>query len=86
MRMDKTFAVLAVVAGMALTGAPGAKAQDGYGGPRRDARIERLQNNIARDRWRLDNDIQRGKGRAASHAAGHLAKDQRKLGRELRRR
>jgi len=86
MRIDKTFALLAVAAGMALAGASSVNAQDGYWGPRRDAGIERLQNDIARDRWRLDNDIQRGKSRAASHAAGHLAKDQRKLDRQLRRR
>jgi hypothetical protein len=86
MRIDKTFALLAVVAGMALAGASSVKAQDRYWDTRRDARIERLQNDIARDRWRLDNDIRRGKGRAASHVARDLAKDQRKLDRQLRRR
>ncbi len=86
MRMDKTFALLAVVAGMALAGASSIQAQDGYWGVRHDARINRLQNNIARDQWRLNEDIQRGKSRAASHAARDLAKNQRKLDRELRRR
>jgi hypothetical protein len=73
---------------MALAGASSVKAQDGYGrrDVRRDARINRLQNDIARDRWRLDNDIQRGKSRAAGHVARDLARDQRKLDRELRRR
>ena len=88
MRIDKTLAVFAVVAGMALAGASSVNAQDGYGrrDVRREARINRLQNDIARDRWRLDNDIQRGKSRAASHEARDLAKDQRTLDRELRRR
>ncbi len=92
MRIDKTFAYLAVVAGMALAGVSSAKAQDGYWNTRdyprdvrHDARINRLQNDIARDRWRLDNDIQRGKSRAAGHEARDLAKDQKKLDKEMYR-
>lgn len=85
MRIDKTIALLAFVV-MALAGAPSVQAQDGYWHARRDARINRLQNDIARDRWRLNDDIRSGRSRAASHVARDLAKDQRRLDRELRRR
>lgn len=88
MRYNKLFAWLALAAGTALPGV----AQDRYWdihNDRRDlrhdyARVDRMRDDIARDRRRLNEDIRRGRTRAAAKQARDLARDQRKLDSQLR--
>ncbi len=49
-----------------------------------DAAISRLRADIARDRWRLDEDIRCGRRREAARDADDLARDQRALDARLR--
>ena len=51
---------------------------------RDEATISRLRGEIARDRWRLDEDIRAGRRREASRDAEKLACDQRALDARLR--
>jgi hypothetical protein len=85
MRHIKMFAWLALAMGIA---ALPAAAQDGYW-QRRDlrsdyARVDRMRADIARDRWRMNEDIRCGRGRAAAAEAADLARDQRALNGQLR--
>ena len=43
------------------------------------ARLDRLRADIAQDRWRMNEDIRRGRDRAAAQDARDLARDQRSL-------
>ena len=51
---------------------------------RDEAAISRLRSDIARDRFRLDEDIRRGRRREAARDAADLARDQRALDARLR--
>ena len=88
MRYTKLFAWFTLAVGMA--GASVLSAQDSYW-DRRDFRYDRqdlrhdysqlnsLRADIARDRWRLKEDIRCGRDRAAAQDARDLARDQRAL-------
>jgi hypothetical protein len=92
MRYIKMCIWTALTVGMA---ALPAAAQDGYW-QRRDirndqrdlrhdyARVEHLRSDIARDRWRMNEDIRCGRGRAAAAEAADIARDERALGAQLR--
>ena len=100
MRYNKAFAGLTLVAGMALAGITSLSAQDwgrrdsyrdqrDIRGDARDLhydheRVERLQADIARDHWQLNQDIGYGRDRAAAEDAADLARDQRALNAQLR--
>ena len=85
----KMLASLALFAGFAM-------AQDPYWNLRRDihndrrdlrydyARVDRMRNDIARDRVRLNEDIRCGRSQAAAEDARDLARDQRALNAQLR--
>jgi hypothetical protein len=79
MRYTKLFAWCALA--MALPGASVVSAADWRaGGEGRDyARVDRLRNDIARDRARLNEDIRCGRRAAAAADARDLARDQRAL-------
>ena len=92
MRYMKMFVWLALAMGIA---ALPAAAQDGYWqrrdirNDRRDlrndyARVDRMRADIARDRWRMNEDIRCGRGPAAAAEAADLARDQRVLDAQLR--
>ena len=51
---------------------------------RDEATISRLRSEIARDRWRLDEDIRAGRRREASRDARKLAHDEHMLNEKLR--
>lgn len=92
MRYHTMFGSLALIAGIALTGAPSLAAQDGYWdihNDRRDLRndyrrVDRMRDDIARDRWQLNEDIRCGRDWKAADDARDLARDQRALDRQLR--
>jgi hypothetical protein len=95
MRYKKVFAWFALAMGMALPGASVLSAEDFYR-DRRDLRYDRqdlrhdysqlnsLRSDIARDRWRLNEDIRCGRDRAAAQDARDLARDQRALDAQIR--
>jgi hypothetical protein len=79
MRYTKWFASVAIAAGMAVAGTTAASAQDW-----RDLRhdynqVDRMRDDIARDRVRLNEDIRCGRSAAAARDAADLARDQRAL-------
>ncbi len=86
MRYSKLFAWLALAGGMAFAGASSAKAQDWRDLFRDrnhirqdDYRIYGMEQHIAADRARLDEDIRCGRSEAAARDAADLARDQRAL-------
>ena len=100
MRFPKTFAWFSLAVGLALPGASTVMAQDWGARDvyhdrqdlrydRRDLRfdyanVDRLRADIARDRWRLDQNIRAGRSAAAAEDARDLARDQRALDALLR--
>ena len=89
MRFKRFFGWLTLAAGLAVP----AMAQDRYwrdvDHDRRDlgydyARVNRMRNDIARDRARLNEDIRCGRQRAAAADAADLARDQRALDSQYR--
>ena len=98
MRLSKLFASCSVAAGLMLSGGS-LMAQDWRGWDNRDrqdlrsdyrdlrhdyASVDRLRADIARDRWRLDQDIRFGRSWAAAEDARDLARDQRALDAQVR--
>jgi hypothetical protein len=80
MRYSKMFAWAALAAGMALSTAT-ARAED----LRHDyARVDRLRADMARDQYRLNEDIRCGRREAAARDRRDLARDQRALDYQLR--
>ena len=79
MRYTKWFASLALAGGMAVAGTGLASAQEWRHVDNDYARIDRMRNDIARDRARLDEDIRCGRQQAAARDAADLARDQRAL-------
>lgn len=79
MRYTKWFASIALAGGMAVAGSGIASAQDWDHVDHDYARIQRMRNDIARDRARLDEDIRCGRQEAAARDAADLARDQRAL-------
>ena len=86
MRYSKLFAWCALAAGMALPGASVLSAADwGARGEGRDyGRVNRMRDDIARDRARLNEDIRCGRRAAAAADARDLARDQRALNAQYR--
>ena len=90
MRYSKWFGAAALAAGMALSTAPlrAEERWDAYHERqdlRRDyARVERLRADIARDQYRLNEDLRCGRRGAAERDARDLARDQRALEYQLR--
>ena len=92
MRYSKLFAWCALAVAMALPGASVLSAADwrerGEWRERdewRDyARVDRIRNDIARDRVRLNEDIRCGRSAAAAADARDLARDQRALNAQYR--
>jgi hypothetical protein len=84
MRYTKWFASLALAGGMAVAGTGLASAQEWRHVDNDYARISRMQNDIARDRARLDEDIRCGRQQAAARDAADLARDQRALNAQRR--
>jgi hypothetical protein len=100
MQYTRWFAGLALAAGMALPGASLLSAADrdwrdtyhdrqdmrsDYRDMRNDYRnVERLRADIARDQWKLNEDIRCGRSWAASQDARDLARDQRALAAQYR--
>jgi hypothetical protein len=84
MRYTKWFASLALAGGMAVATTGAASAQDWRHVDNDYARIERMRNDIARDRARLDEDIRCGRQQAAARDAADLARDQRVLNAQRR--
>ena len=79
MRFTKWFASMLLAGGMAVAGTTAASAQEWRHVDNDYARINRMQNDIARDRARLDEDIRCGRQQAAARDAADLARDQRAL-------
>jgi hypothetical protein len=52
--------------------------------PRDYARVERMRADLARDQWRLNQDIRYGRRRAAAADAADLASDRRALDAQIR--
>ena len=76
MRYTKWFASFAIAVGMAVAGTTAASAQD-WRDLRHDYnRMDRLRDDIARDRARLNEDIRCGRSQAAARDAADLARDQ----------
>ena len=85
MRYFKSFAWLALAAGIALTGASSAYGQGYYRDLRHDQeRVERLRADIARDQWRLNEALRSGRRWEAERISRDLARDQRALDAQLR--
>ena len=97
MRFGKFFTRFALLAGLALPASSVLMAQDwdSYRDRRdlredkRDVRsdyrrVDRMRADIARDRWRLDQDIRYGRSQAAAADARDLARDQAALNAMLR--
>ena len=93
MQYNKAFAGLTLAAWMAFAGSTSLSAQDwGHREVSRDVRdlhndserVERLQADVARDHWRLNEDIRCRRDRAAAQDAQDLARDQRALNAQLR--
>jgi hypothetical protein len=79
MRYTKWFASFAIAAGMAVAGTTAASAQD-WRDLRHDYnRVDRMRDDIGRDRVRLNEDIRCGRSAAAARDAADLARDQRAL-------
>ena len=91
MRYTKLFALAAMAAGMALSTAT-ARAEEPYWDVHHDrqdlrrdyARVDRMRADIARDQYRLNEDIRRGRSYAARRDAADLSRDQRALDHQLR--
>ena len=86
MRYTKLLAWFTLAVGM--TGASVLSAADSYW-DRRDlrqdySRLNNMRSDIARDRWRLNEDIRCGRDRAAAQDARDLARDQRALNAQTR--
>jgi len=83
MRYLTLFAWLTLAAGAALAGEPyweGRDLRHDYRDVSRDyAQLDRLRADIARDRFKLDEDIRCGRSWMASRDAADLARDQRAL-------
>ena len=84
---SRLLAMAAVAAGLVLSSAT-AKAGDPYW-DRRDlrhdyARADRLRDDIARDRWRREEDLRRGRVRAAERQTRDIARDERALRNQMR--
>ena len=81
MRYNKLFAWCALAVGMALPGASVLSAQDWRDRDLRHdwVRVNRMRDDIARDRARLNEDIRCGRSAAAAADARDLARDQRAL-------
>ncbi len=75
----KRFASMVLAGGMALAGLGIASAQDWDHVDNDYARIQRMRDDIGRDRARLDEDIRCGRQDAAARDAADLARDQRAL-------
>jgi len=86
MRYNRLFAWCALAVGMALPGASVLSAADWNGRDLRHdyARGDRMRDDIARDRARLNEDIRCGRRRAAAADARDLARDQRALDAQYR--
>jgi hypothetical protein len=86
MRYSKLFAWCALAVAMALPGASVLSAADWHARDEwRDyARVDRIRNDIARDRVRLNEDIRCGRSAAAAADARDLARDQRALNAQYR--
>jgi hypothetical protein len=87
MRYTKSFMGFALAVGLAVSGAYSLSAEDWHNRQdlRRDyARIDRLRDDIARDRVRLNEDIRCGRQNAAARDARDLARDQRALNAQRR--
>lgn len=77
MRYAKFFGLLAMAAGLA-------SAQEWRDIRRDNVRIDRMQDDIARDRARMNEDIRCGRQAAAARDAADLARDQRRLNAQIR--
>ena len=80
MKYRKLFGLAALAGAMALPAA----AQDRRDLNRDYARVDHMQDDIARDRARLNEDIRCGRTNAAARDAADLARDQRALGAQAR--
>jgi len=91
MRCSRLLTIAAAAAGLALSSAA-ARAGDPYWDGRdirRDlrhdyARAGRLRSDIARDQWRRDEDLRRGRVRAAERETRDIARDRRALREQMR--
>jgi hypothetical protein len=81
MQFTKWFASLAVVAGMSVAGTGVASAQDWHDRDLRHDyyRADRMRDDMARDRVRLNEDIRWGRSGAAARDAADMARDRRAL-------
>jgi hypothetical protein len=87
MRYTKSFMGFALALGLAVSGVSSLSAEDWHNRQdlRRDyARVDRLRDDIARDRVRLNEDIRCGRQNAAARDARDLARDQRALNAQRR--
>ena len=87
MRCYRLLAMAAAAAGLALSSATAKAADPDWN--RRElrhdyAKADRLRTDIARDEWRRNEDLRRGRLRAAERESRDIARDERALRHEMR--